>query len=122
MRSLFINICSAYLNILLYIVVHYRLVIYLLDYLIYLYIARIFCYRRVIYKFKYLKLQGFRIRDYHLLLIVQLIIADFIFSKYNILILLFSCLNCFYYVYYLGVVFVFILYQFINFYIPLINF
>jgi hypothetical protein len=35
---------------------YYRLVIYSLNYLIYLYIARMSYYRRVIYKFKYLKL------------------------------------------------------------------
>ena len=122
MRSLFINIHSAYLNIFLYIVVHYRLVIYLLDYLIYLYTARIFYYRRVIYKFKYLESQEFGIQNYYLLLIVQLIIIDFIFSKCNILILLFPYLNCFYYICYLRVVFIFILYQFINFYIPFIKF
>ena len=53
---------SAYLDILLHIVVYYGPVIYLLDYFIYLHTARIFCYRRVIYKFRYLKLQGFVLR------------------------------------------------------------
>ena len=64
------DIYSVYLNILLYIVVHYRLVIYLLDYLIYFYMARMSYYRTVIYKFKYLKLQEFKIQDYYFLLIV----------------------------------------------------
>jgi len=45
-----------YLNIFPYIVVHYRPVIYLLNNLIGLYMARISYYRGVIYKFKYLKL------------------------------------------------------------------
>jgi len=44
------------LNIFLYIVVHYRPVIYLLNNLISFYIARISYYREVVYKFKYLKL------------------------------------------------------------------
>ena len=116
-KVLLISLCeksfyrySIYLDIFLYIVVYYRLIICLLYYLIYLYIARISYYRRVIYKFKYFKLQEFRIWDYYFLLIIQLIITDFIFSKYNIFILLFPCLNCFYYLYYLGVVFIFILY------------
>jgi len=45
-----------YLNIFLYIVVHYRPIIYLLNNPISLYIARMSYYKRVIYKFKYLKL------------------------------------------------------------------
>jgi len=44
------------LNIFLYIVVHYRPVIYLLNNLIGLYTARISYYMGVVYKFKYLKL------------------------------------------------------------------
>ena len=47
---------SIYLNIFLYIVVYYRLVVYLLNDLISFYMARISYYRGVIYKFKYLKL------------------------------------------------------------------
>ena len=121
-RSLPINTRSVCLDILPHIIIHYRPVIRLLDYLIYFYTVRVSCYRRVIYKFKYLKSQGFGIWDYYFPLIVRLIIADFAFSKCDILILPFPCLNCFYYIYYIGVVLVFILYQFINFYIPLINF
>ena len=55
------DIYFIYLDILPHIVVHYRPVICLLDYLICLYMARIFYYKRVIYKFKYLKSQGFGI-------------------------------------------------------------
>ena len=51
------NARSVRLDIFLYIVVHYKPVICLLNYLIRLYAAKISCYRRVIYKFKYLKLQ-----------------------------------------------------------------
>jgi len=47
---------SIYLNIFLYIVVHYKLVIYLLNNLIGFYMARMPYYKGVIYKFKYLKL------------------------------------------------------------------
>jgi len=47
---------SAYLNIFLYVVMHYRPVICLLDNLISLYIARMSYYRGIVYKFKYLKL------------------------------------------------------------------
>jgi len=50
------HVYPIYSNIFPYIVVHYRLVIYLLNNLIGLYIARISCYRGVVYKFKYLKL------------------------------------------------------------------
>jgi len=45
-----------YLNVFLYIVVHYRLVICLLNNLISLYTARMPYYRGVVYKIKYLKL------------------------------------------------------------------
>jgi hypothetical protein len=55
-RGLSIYVYPIYLNIFLYIVVHYRLVIYLLNNLIGLYIARMSYYRGVVYKFKYLKL------------------------------------------------------------------
>ena len=55
------DIYSVYLNILPHIVVHYRLVIRLLDYLIYLYTVKISYYKRVIYKFEYFKLQRFGI-------------------------------------------------------------
>src|ERR1700679_807900 len=64
MRSLSVNAYSAYLNIFLYIVIYYRLVICSLNYLIHFYMARISYYRRVIYKFKYLKSQRFGIQDY----------------------------------------------------------
>jgi len=50
------HIHPAYLNVFLYIVIYYRPVVYLLNNLISLYIARIPYYRGVIYKFKYLKL------------------------------------------------------------------
>jgi len=46
-------VCS---NVFPYIVVYYRLVIYLLNNLIGLCIARMSYYRGVVYKFKYLKL------------------------------------------------------------------
>jgi len=46
----------VYLNVFLYIVVYYRLIIYLLNDLISLYMARMSCYRGVVYKLKYLKL------------------------------------------------------------------
>ena len=121
-RSLSMNIYSVHLDIFLYIIIYYRLIIYLLNYFIYFYMARMSYYRKIVYKFKYFKSQGFGIQDYYFLLIVQLIIMDFIFSKCNIFILPFSCLNCFYYVCYLGVVLIFILYQFVDFHIPLINF
>jgi len=45
-----------YLNVFLYVVIYYRLVVYLLNNFISLYIARVPFYRGVIYKFKYLKL------------------------------------------------------------------
>jgi len=51
-----VYIYPIYLNIFLYIVVYYRPVIYLLNDLISLYIARMSYYKGVIYKFKYLKL------------------------------------------------------------------
>jgi len=44
------------LNIFLYIVVYYRLAVYLLNNFISLYIARMTYYRGVVYEFKYLKL------------------------------------------------------------------
>jgi len=47
---------SVCLNVFLYVVIHYRLVIYLLNDLIGLRTARMSCYRGVVYKFKYLKL------------------------------------------------------------------
>jgi len=56
MGGLSAYVYPACLNIFLYIVVHYRLVIYSLNNLISLYMARIFYYREVVYKFKYLKL------------------------------------------------------------------
>jgi len=43
-------------NVFLYIVVHYRLVVYLLNNFISLYTARMSCYRGIVYKFEYLKL------------------------------------------------------------------
>jgi len=46
----------AYLNVFLYIVVYYRLVICLLNNFISLYTARMPYYREVVYKIKYLKL------------------------------------------------------------------
>jgi len=49
-------IYPIYLNVFLYIVMYYRLVIYLLNDFIGLCIARISYYRKVIYEFKYLKL------------------------------------------------------------------
>ena len=58
------------LNILPHIVIYYGPVIRLLNYLICLYTARMSCYKKIIYKFKYLKSLGFRIRDYYFLLIV----------------------------------------------------
>jgi len=45
-----------YLNVFLYIVVHYKLVIYLLNNFINLYMARVFYYKGIIYKLKYFKL------------------------------------------------------------------
>jgi hypothetical protein len=56
MRGLSTYVYSIYSNIFLYIVMHYRLVIRLLNNLIGLYIARISYYRGIVYKFKYLKL------------------------------------------------------------------
>ena len=47
---------SVYLNIFLYIVIYYKLVIYVLNNFIGFYIARIFYYEEIIYKFKYFKL------------------------------------------------------------------
>jgi len=64
------NTRSVYLDVFSHIAVHYRLVIRLLNYLIRLRTARVSYYRRVVYKFKYLKSQRFGIRDYHFLLIV----------------------------------------------------
>jgi hypothetical protein len=55
MRGLSTHVYPAYLNIFLYIVVYYRLVIRLLNNLIGLYIARMSYYRGVVYKFEYLK-------------------------------------------------------------------
>jgi len=49
------NTRSVYLNVFLHIVVHYRPVIYSLDYLVRFCIARMSRYRRVVYEFKYLK-------------------------------------------------------------------
>ena len=109
-RGLPLYTYSIYLNIFLYIVVHYRPVVYSLNNLISLYIARISYYRRVVYKFEYLKLQGFGIQNYYLLLIVQSIITNFAFSEYNIFILSFSYLNRFYYIYYLYIILIFIFY------------
>jgi len=45
-----------YLNVFLYIVIYYRPVVYLLNNFISLCMARMPYYRRVVYKFKYLKL------------------------------------------------------------------
>jgi len=56
MGGLSTHIYPIYLNIFLYVVVHYKLVVYLLNNFVSLYIARISYYREVIYKFKYLKL------------------------------------------------------------------
>jgi len=50
------HVYPIYLNIFLYIVVHYRLVVCLSNNLISLYIAKMSYYRGVVYKFKYLKL------------------------------------------------------------------
>jgi len=50
------HVRSAGLNVFSYIVVHYRLVVYLLNNLISLRMARMSCYRGIVYKFKYLKL------------------------------------------------------------------
>jgi len=47
---------SACSNVFLYIVMHYRPVIYSLNNLISLYTAKMFYYRGIIYEFKYLKL------------------------------------------------------------------
>jgi len=47
---------SVGLNVFSYIVVHYRPVVYSLNNLISLRTARMFCYRGIVYKFKYLKL------------------------------------------------------------------
>jgi len=44
------------LNVFSYIVVHYRLVVYLLNNFISFCTARVPCYREVVYEFKYLKL------------------------------------------------------------------
>jgi hypothetical protein len=54
-RGLFIYAYPIYLNVFLYIVVYYRLVVYSLNNLISLYIARMPYYKGVIYKSKYLK-------------------------------------------------------------------
>jgi hypothetical protein len=54
-RGLPLYTYSTYLNIFLYVVMHYRLVVYLLNNLISLRVARISCYRKVVYKFEYLK-------------------------------------------------------------------
>ena len=56
MGSLFMNARSVYLNILLHIIAYYGLVICLLDYPTYPHIARMSCYRRIVYKFKYFEL------------------------------------------------------------------
>jgi len=48
--------CSTGSNVFLYIVIYYRLVVYSLNNLISLYIARMSYYRGIMYKFKYLKL------------------------------------------------------------------
>jgi len=64
------NTRSIYLNIFSHIVIHYRPVICLLDYLIHFYTARMSRYRKVVYKFEYLKSQRFGIWDYYILLIV----------------------------------------------------
>ena len=53
---IYIYIYPIYLNIFPYIVVYYRLVIYLLNNLIGLRISRMSYYRGIIYNFKYLKL------------------------------------------------------------------
>jgi len=49
-------IYSIYLNVFLYVVIYYRLAVYLLNNLISLYTARISYYRGIVYKFEYLKL------------------------------------------------------------------
>jgi hypothetical protein len=46
---------SIYLNVFLYIVIYYRLVVSLLNNLISLCIARISYYRGIVYKFEYFK-------------------------------------------------------------------
>jgi len=46
---------SIYLNVFSYIVIYYRPVVYSLDNLIGLYIARMPYYRGIVYEFKYLK-------------------------------------------------------------------
>jgi len=56
MRGLSTYVYSVCLNVFLYVVVYYRLVICLLNDLISLYMARMSCYRGVIYEFEYLKL------------------------------------------------------------------
>jgi hypothetical protein len=50
------TIYSIYLNVFLYVVVYYRLVVYSLNNLISLYIARMSYYKGIVYKFKHLKL------------------------------------------------------------------
>jgi len=56
MGGLSIHVYPVCLNVFLYIVVYYRLVVYLLNDFISLCTARISYYRGVIYEFKYLKL------------------------------------------------------------------
>jgi len=55
-RGLSTHTHSICLNVFLYIVMHYRLVVCLLNNFISLYIAKVPYYKRVVYKFKYLKL------------------------------------------------------------------
>jgi len=50
------HVYPACLNVFLYVVVYYRLVVYLLNNLIGLYMARMPYYRGVVYEIKYLKL------------------------------------------------------------------
>jgi len=50
------HVYSIYLNVFLYVVVYYKLVIYLLNNLISLYIVRMPYYQKIVYKIKYLKL------------------------------------------------------------------
>jgi len=54
-KGLSTHVYPTYLNIFLYIIVHYRLVVYSLNNLIGFYIARMPYYRGVVYEFKYLK-------------------------------------------------------------------
>jgi len=56
MGGLFTYAYPVYLNVFLYIVVHYRLVVCLLNDFISLYMARMSYYRGVVYKFEYIKL------------------------------------------------------------------